>query len=148
MGKDDHTTDSPNYAINEPLIEKIHDNENNHSHVHDKKHVNPESNNNPVKGYTFMMAFVVANALADSSSKILFIHHGGLGVTEMLFLRGVIVLAFLAFLIGKQARHILYDSIPRNMWIPIFIRCSSGLLAFYCLSTAIKHLPIVLVALF
>jgi hypothetical protein len=95
-----------------------------------------------------MFAFVVANAMADSSSKILFINHNTLGVNEMLFLRGVIVLAFLAFLIGNQARHILYDSIPRNMWMPIFIRCSSGLLAFYCLSTAIKHLPIVLVALF
>lgn len=147
MGKEAHT-DSPNYAINEPLIEKGHDNEHNHSQVHDKKQVDPDANNNPVKGYTFMMAFVVANALADSSSKILFMHHGDLGVTEMLFLRGVIVLAFLAFLIGHQARHILYDSIPRNMWTPIFIRCSSGLLAFFCLSTAIKHLPIVLVALF
>lgn len=95
-----------------------------------------------------MMCFVVANSMADSSSKILFINHKGLGVTEMLFLRGVIVLVFLAFLIGKQARHILYDSIPRNMYLPIFIRCMSGLLAFYCLSTAIKYLPIVLVALF
>ena len=48
-----------------------------------------------------MLAFVLANAMADSSSKILFINHNTLGVTEMLFLRGVIVLAFLAFLIGK-----------------------------------------------
>ena len=99
MGKDGHT-DSPNYAINEPLIDKIHDNEHSHSQVLDKKQVDPDANNNPVKGYTFMMAFVVANALADSSSIILFMHHGDLGVTEMLFLRGVIVLVFLAFLIG------------------------------------------------
>lgn len=150
MGKDAllAATNSPHYAINEPLIDKHPDNEHNHSHVSDRKHVDKDANNNPVKGYTFMLCFVVANALADSSSKILFLHHSTLGVTEMLFLRGVIVMAFLAFLIGNQAHHILYESIPRNMWVPIFVRCSSGLLAFYCLSTAIKHLPIVLVALF
>lgn len=93
--------------------------------------------------------FVVANSLADSTSKILFSSHElTLGVAEMLFLRGVIVLVFMAFLIRQRARYILYDSIPRNMIIPIIIRCTSGLIAFYCMSTAIKHLPIVLVALF
>jgi drug/metabolite transporter (DMT)-like permease len=96
-----------------------------------------------------MLMFVVANSLADSTSKILFSRHQQtLGVTEMLFLRGVIVLVFMAFLIGKKARYILYDSIPGNMVLPILIRCTSGLFAFYCMSTAIKHLPIVLVALF
>ena len=99
-------------------------------------------------GYTLMLMFVVSNSVADSASKILFINHADLGVMEMLFLRGVIVLVLLVFLIGKDAKLILYTSIPRNMYAPLLIRCMSGLLAFFCLSSAIKHLPIVLVALF
>lgn len=99
-------------------------------------------------GYTLMLLFVISNSMADSSSKILFINHSDLGVIEMLFLRGVVVLILLAFLIGKDAKQILWTSIPRNMIAPLLTRCLSGLLAFFCLSTAIKNLPIVLVALF
>lgn len=95
-----------------------------------------------------MLIAVVLNSLADSSSKVLFINHATLGVIEMLFLRAVVCIGVMAFLIGRDFKHILYDSIPRNMIISIIIRCASGLLAFYGTSTAIKHLPIVLVALF
>ena len=102
----------------------------------------------PYLGYTFMILFVVSNSMADSASKILFINHPGYGVDELLFLRGVIFLGLLAYLLGKDTKHILYDSVPSNMVLPLAIRCCTGLLAFYCFGTAIKHLPIILVALF
>ena len=95
-----------------------------------------------------MMMFVVINSLGDSASKILFLDHSNLGVMEMLFIRGLVVIVLMAILIGKDYKYILYDSIPRNMVAPLLIRCMSGLCAFFCISTAIKHLPIVLVALF
>ena len=95
-----------------------------------------------------MLLFVVINSLADSSSKLLFISHSNLGVREMLLLRGILVLMMLAFLIGNNLKYILWQSVPSNMVAPLVIRCSTGLLAFYCMGTAIKHLPIVLVALF
>jgi drug/metabolite transporter (DMT)-like permease len=86
--------------------------------------------------------------MADSTSKILFLNHADLGVMEMLFLRGVLCLVMMLVLMGKDTKLILWDSIPRNMIAPLLIRCMTGLLAFFCLSTAIKHLPIVVVALF
>jgi drug/metabolite transporter (DMT)-like permease len=95
-----------------------------------------------------MFLFVITNSLADSTSKILFLNHQDLGVMEMLFLRGIIVIFMMAALIGNDYKKILWQSIPRNMVAPLLIRCMSGLLAFFCLSTAIKHLPIVIVALF
>ena len=95
-----------------------------------------------------MLLFVLIASLSDSASKILFLGHADLGVMEMLFIRGLIVLVFMAFLIGNQWRYILWDSIPRKMIAPLLIRCMSGLFAFFCISTAIKNLPIVLVALF
>lgn len=139
----ENTTKERNYAINEPLMNNSHDNE-----IAEADKVLAVPTNNPAKGYTFMLMFVIANSMADSASKILFINHKGLGVQEMLFLRGAIFLFVMVILIGKDAKHILYDSIPRNMFLPIFIRCCSGLLGFYCFTTAIKHLPIIIVALF
>ena len=94
------------------------------------------------------MMFVLCGSLSDSASKLLFIDHSNLGVIEMLFVRGLIVIIMMVFLIGKDWKYILYESIPRSMITPLLIRCMSGLLAFFCTSSAIKHLPIVLVALF
>jgi drug/metabolite transporter (DMT)-like permease len=134
-----------NYSINEP---HKHDLDSSRQSLNRTFEIKDAEGNNHLYGYSFMMMFVIANSLADSSSKILFINHADLGVMEMLFLRGVIVAVMLAFLLGKEAKHILWDSVPRNMFLPIAIRCSSGMLAFYCMNTAIKHLPIILVALF
>lgn len=79
-----------------------------------------------------MLSFVVSNSLADSVSKLLYVNHGDLGVIEMLFMRGVIVIVFMAYLVGRRWKEILYDSIPRSMYLPLFIRVNSGLLAFFC----------------
>lgn len=99
-------------------------------------------------GYLLMLSFVVSNSMADSVSKLLYVNHGDLGVIEMLFMRGVIVIVFMAYLVGRRWKEILYDSIPKSMYLPLFIRVNSGLLAFFCTNQAIKYLPIVLVSLF
>ena len=102
----------------------------------------------PYIGYIFMILFVVSNSLADSTSKLLFLAHPNLGVQEMLFLRGVIFLVILVALLGRDFKHILFDSVPREMVVPLIIRCTTGLCSFFCFCTAIKHLPIILVALY
>ena len=99
-------------------------------------------------GYFLMFLFVISNSLADSVSKILYINHSDLGIFEMLFMRGLIVIIFMIFLIRNNFRHILWDSIPKNMILPLCIRVNSGLLAFFCMNYAIKYLPIILVSLF
>jgi drug/metabolite transporter (DMT)-like permease len=109
--------------------------------------VDQEGNNHMI-GYSLMMVFVVANSMADSSSKILFTSHSNLGVLEMLFLRGVVVMALMVFLVGRQAKHILYDSIPSKMVVPLMLRCTTGVVAYFCMNAAIKNLPIIIVALF
>lgn len=93
------------------------------------------------------MMFVIANSLADSAQKILFLGHAQLGVMEMLFLRSIFVLVLMGTLIGTKVKYYMWTSIPPNMTFPLLSRCATGLLAFFCMTTAIKHLPIVLVAL-
>lgn len=95
-----------------------------------------------------MMMFVVSNSLADSVSKLLYVNHAELGVFEMLFMRGVFVMILMVYLVGRRWKEILYDTVPREMIFPLFIRVNSGLLAFFCTNQAIKYLPIVLVSLF
>ncbi|CDW87883.1 membrane protein [Stylonychia lemnae] len=99
-------------------------------------------------GYGLMLGFVCINALADSISKILFINHSNLGVFEMLLMRGTYFLVILVFIVGKNYKWILWESIPRNMIFPLLVRVTCGCLGFLCINQAIKHLPIVLVALF
>lgn len=95
-----------------------------------------------------MMAFVTVNSMADSASKILYIHHKDLGVFEMLFMRGAYFMIIIVALVRGNYRWILYDSIPRSMIIPLMIRVICGSLGFLCVNQAIKYLPIVLVSLF
>eukprot|EP00347_Sterkiella_histriomuscorum_P021051 403335450 len=99
-------------------------------------------------GYLLMMTFVFVNSIADSVSKILYIHHSDLGVFEMLFMRGVYFFFVLLFLIRGKIKWYLYDSVPRDMIFPLLVRVSCGCLAFMCVNQAIKHVPIVMVALF
>lgn len=94
-----------------------------------------------------MLLFVISNSLGDSVSKLLYVSHSDLGVMEMLFMRGVIVLLFLVVLIRGRFKLILF-SVPRKMIFPLFVRVNTGLFAFFCMNQAIKHLPLVLVALF
>lgn len=51
-----------------------------------------------------MMMFVVSNSLGDSVSKILYLNHSDLGVIEMMFMRGVIVMFLMVVLIGRNWR--------------------------------------------
>lgn len=81
-----------------------------------------------------MMMFVISNSLADSVSKLLYINHKDLGVFEMLFMRGVIVLALMAVLIRGNYKYIMWESIPRDMYLPLFVRVNRGLLAFFCIN--------------
>lgn len=99
-------------------------------------------------GYVLMMAFVLVNSIADSVSKMLYLGHRDLGVFEMLFMRGAYFFCVLAFLIRGKVKWYLYDSIPRAMIFPLIVRVTCGCLAFMCINQAIKHSPIVLVALF
>lgn len=99
-------------------------------------------------GYLLMMTFVFVNSIADSVSKILYIHHKDLGVFEMLFMRGVYFLVVLLFLMGTKIKWYLYESVPRDMIFPLLVRVTCGCLAFMCVNQAIKHVPIVMVALF
>jgi len=81
-----------------------------------------------------MLMFVVSNSLGDSVSKLLFVNHNDLGVIEMMFMRGVIVLFFLIALIGNRFKQIMWTSIPRKMYFPLFVRVNTGLLAFFCMN--------------
>lgn len=99
-------------------------------------------------GYMLMMTFVLVNSIADSVSKILYINHSNLGVFEMLFMRGVYFLIVLLILIRGKVKWYLYDSVPRDMIFPLLVRVSCGCMAFMCVNQAIKHVPIVMVALF
>lgn len=120
-------------------------------HNPDLEHQKSEEDNQRLRsfyGYSLMMMFVVANSMGDSVCKLLYLNHSDLGVIEMMFMRGVICIGLMAVLVGRNCKQILWDSIPRQMVFPLFIRVNSGLLAFFCINYAIKFLPIVLVALF
>lgn len=91
--------------------------------------------------------FVLVNSLADSVSKILYLSHHDLSVFEMLLMRGIIVLILMLYLMRGRYKELMWDSIPRKMFAPLIMRSFSGLFAFFCINYAIKHLPLVLVAL-
>lgn len=108
--------DDKAFAVKEPLLFSSssktcgHDQESlthhnhslNRSHIQEvAEHFKDREGNNHLYGYAFMLMFVVANSMADSTSKLLFNSHSELGVTEMLFLRGVICLFLMAALIGR-----------------------------------------------
>lgn len=81
-----------------------------------------------------MMLFVFVNSVADSVSKILYIDHPDLGVFEMLFMRGLYFMVVLLVLISPKIKWYLWDSVPRDMIFPMFIRVSCGCLAFMCVN--------------
>jgi len=115
-----------------------------------KEEESSESIRKTLLGYILMMMFVMSNALGDSVLKLLYVNHSNLGVIEMMFARGVIVMLLMVFLINRNYQEILWQCLVRNkkMIFPLFVRVNSGLLAFFCINQAIKHLPLVLVALF
>lgn len=85
-------------------------------------------------GYLLMMTFVFVNSIADSVSKILYIHHKDLGVFEMLFMRGAYFLVVLIILMGPKIKWYLYDAVPRDMIFPLLVRVTCGCLAFMCVN--------------
>jgi drug/metabolite transporter (DMT)-like permease len=98
-------------------------------------------------GYMLFFLFVLVNSLADSVSKILYLSHSDLSVFEMLLMRGVIVLVLMLYLMRGRFKELMWDSIPLRMFLPLILRSFSGLFAFFCINYALKHLPLVLVAL-
>lgn len=84
--------------------------------------------------------------MAHTGSKVLFLNHASLNVDEMLFLRAAIFLLVLVAIMNKDCKH--YLTVEDSMRFPLAVRCASGTLAFFCFTTAIKDLPIILVALF
>ena len=90
---------------------------------------------------------MLTNSLADSVSKLLDLAHSDLSVFEMLLVRGIIVFVLMLYLMRGRFKELMWTSIPTRMFSPLIIRSFSGLLGFLCINYALKHLPLVLVAL-
>jgi len=93
-----------------------------------------------------MILFVLSSSMAQTGSKVLFLNHASLSVDEMLFLRAGIFLLALFVIMNKDFKR--YMTVEQSLRFPLAVRCASGTLAFFCFTTAIKDLPIILVSLF
>lgn len=96
-------------------------------------------------GFAYMLGFVACFSLSDSFTKLLFIYNPNLGVFESSFLRCLTQVLFLAILINKQAKWILWDCVPRELVSSLIIRILLGNANFYLVMMALKHLPVVVV---
>lgn len=61
------------------------------------------------------------------------------------FLRCLVQVVFLALLINKRAKYILWDCIPRDLMTSLLIRVILGNANFYVVMMALKNLPVVVV---
>lgn len=123
--------------VNEPLL---------NTDLESQKLQSKESENSTSLGYILMILFVLSSSMAQTGAKVLFLNHASLNVDEMLFLRAAIFLLVLIAIMNKDFKR--YMTVEQSMRFPLAVRCASGTLAFFCLTTAIKHLPIIMVSLF
>ena len=93
------------------------------------------------------MLFIASLCINLFLSKVLFIRHNDLNPAKLITARNSFAVLIVTCIMNKDIKYYMIDSVPREQYKSLAIRCFQGSFAFVCLLTSIKYFPVVIVTL-
>ena len=94
-----------------------------------------------------MFSSVLCYSFAESITKLLYIRNPDIEIIEFIFFRFLTQFVMIFALTNIKTKIILWDTVPRRLIPALVIIVACGLASFLCLYTAIKYLPMLIIAL-
>jgi len=92
-----------------------------------------------------MVSFVLCFAISECTTKIIFLYQPNVSMMQFIFTRSIVQLIFLAVIINKQAKYVLYDCIESKLVVPLIIRVIMGNITFFMIMYSLKNLPLLII---
>lgn len=93
------------------------------------------------------MLFISSLCANQFLSKLLFIRHNDLNPAKLITVRNFFALLIVTAMMNKDFKYYMVDSVPREQYRSLAIRCFQGSFQFVCMYTCIKYFPVVIVTL-
>ena len=91
-----------------------------------KKAKTEEKKDNPTLGVIFFTLSGITFALNFIFAKVIYVNKPQTSALQVLVYRSIMSTAIMIIMINKNLKHVMWDSIPRDKWYPVWARVIQG----------------------